>query len=90
MQAATLAGLVNYADWELTEHGRTPAIAGDGNSGLPGTRRWVRSNQRTSMNLMVLATPLLVTGVSSGELSHGGDLRPTTESELRFIKRCNK
>jgi hypothetical protein len=40
-----LAGLVNYADWELTEHGGTPAITGDGNSGLPGTRRWVRSNQ---------------------------------------------
>jgi hypothetical protein len=40
-----LAGLVNYADWELTEHGGTPMITGDGNSGLPRMRRWVRSNQ---------------------------------------------
>jgi hypothetical protein len=52
-----LAGLVNYGDWELTEHERTPAIAEDGNSGLPRMRKWVRSNQRTITNLMVLAPP---------------------------------
>jgi hypothetical protein len=28
---------VNRVDW-LTEHGSTPAIAGDGESGLPGMR----------------------------------------------------
>jgi hypothetical protein len=32
-----LAGLVNYADRELTEHGGMPAIVGDGDAEALGT-----------------------------------------------------